>query len=497
MPTIFTHPAVPLAARALTGGAVTSRRLLVAGVVASIVPDFDALGYFAGVPYESLFGHRGLTHSLAFALLLATVALLCAKALEASRGWAFAFVFLSAASHGLLDAFTDGGLGIAFLSPFSNQRFFFPWRPIPVSPIGVAAIFTLDGARLLLSEIALLWLPCLLVAGAAWVARRFRRAGPARPRSGGAPPLRASVLAGAVLALAGVSGAVVSSGSSLFRSPPDAYPVLLADALRNLELQAAKLAARDGASCPQDFAALDGAEPLRISIFYGYDDHEGVVRDRVHAAAMRQVLAGPCRGRLSACGFGIVSESDSETALERRIDGRPVQVHLFTTSLPEGLRASAGLVAAHREQERLSRAARERFDRELVESDVVFYSGHSRLGGGMGFDDQSGVTTLVNSVLRRPLAPVLEALARRPTKLRLLGLFSCESERYFRSAVERANPSLALILTTGDIRYAPGEQASLGALESVLSRYCGFAFHDSMIAASEPDPAMTFLRRGR
>ena len=44
MPTVFTHPAVPLAVRALTGGAVTSPRLLLAASFCSVLPDVDALG---------------------------------------------------------------------------------------------------------------------------------------------------------------------------------------------------------------------------------------------------------------------------------------------------------------------------------------------------------------------------------------------------------------------------------------------------------------------
>ena len=45
----------------------------------------------------------------------------------------FAFLFLCTMSHALLDALTDGGLGVAFFSPFSNERYFFPWTPIRVS----------------------------------------------------------------------------------------------------------------------------------------------------------------------------------------------------------------------------------------------------------------------------------------------------------------------------------------------------------------------------
>ena len=179
---MLTHLAVPLALRVATGGVASSRRLLVAGAVGAVLPDLDALGFFAGVPYASLLGHRGLTHSLAFALLLAGCAALFAQRLEARKGWGFAFVFLCSASHGLLDALTDGGLGVAFLSPFSSQRFFFPWRPIPVSPIGVSEIFSSYGIHLFASEIALVWLPCLLAALAARTATRLWQSGPAGSR---------------------------------------------------------------------------------------------------------------------------------------------------------------------------------------------------------------------------------------------------------------------------------------------------------------------------
>jgi hypothetical protein len=35
-------------------------------------------------------------------------------------------LFLATAGHGLLDAMTNGGLGLAFFSPFDNHRYFLP-----------------------------------------------------------------------------------------------------------------------------------------------------------------------------------------------------------------------------------------------------------------------------------------------------------------------------------------------------------------------------------
>lgn len=176
---------------------------------------------------------------------------------------------------------------------------------------------------------------------------------------------------------------------------------------------------------------------------------------------------------------------------------RSVEVNLFTSSLPEGVTEATDLPATSEEPDGFDGSVKDHFLRELVESDIVFYMGHSRLGGSIGFDRQTGVTTVIDAVFRHPMLPVLEALRQRPTRLRILGMFSCSSSKYFRQEFQSANPSLSLILTTGEIRYGPAEQASLGALEAILSRNCGHAFHRSMISVTEPDPRMTNLFRGR
>ena len=75
-------------------------------------------------------------------------------------------------SHGVLDAMTDGGLGVAFFSPFDTARYFFPWRPINVSPIGVGQFFNGQGAVVLASEAIYVWLPLAAVWAAVGVLRR-------------------------------------------------------------------------------------------------------------------------------------------------------------------------------------------------------------------------------------------------------------------------------------------------------------------------------------
>lgn len=172
MPTVFTHPVVPLVARAALGKEAVSKRLLAAGIACSVAPDLDVLMFYFGAPYWSALGHRGFTHSLFFALVLAALCTVGHRALRASPGNTFAFTFVSAASHGLLDAFTNGGLGIALFWPFSAERFFFYPRVLAVSPLGLAFLDSAYAWQVLRSELLWVWLPCAMAVMLGYLVRR-------------------------------------------------------------------------------------------------------------------------------------------------------------------------------------------------------------------------------------------------------------------------------------------------------------------------------------
>jgi inner membrane protein len=113
-----------------------------------------------GVPYAAPWGHRGATHSLVFAALGAAVAYAVARAGRLPARLTVLLVAALLVSHDLLDTMTDGGLGCALLWPFSNERFFAPWRPIPVAPIG-PAFFSPRGLRVAATEMVLFIAPLL------------------------------------------------------------------------------------------------------------------------------------------------------------------------------------------------------------------------------------------------------------------------------------------------------------------------------------------------
>lgn len=166
MPTIITHTVVAVAAgKAFTKGPMP-RNFWRAAIVSSVIADGDVLAFFFGIPYAHFFGHRGFFHSIFFAFMLsiALASIFWKHARPFSRQWwqYFLFFFLVGSSHGILDAMTDGGLGIALLSPFDNHRYFFPWTPIVVSPIGLSGFFSHWGLMVMISEITYVWAPLLI-----------------------------------------------------------------------------------------------------------------------------------------------------------------------------------------------------------------------------------------------------------------------------------------------------------------------------------------------
>ena len=174
MASAFTHAIAGLAIGTAFQGRQTPARYWVLGATFAALPDLDGIGFWLGVPYESALGHRGFSHSLVFAAILATLGLLAFRdrALDTNRVRVWMYLFLATASHGVLDAMTTGGGGVAFFAPVVNERYFFPWRPILVSPMSVRRFFSERGVRILASELVYVWIPAALFALTAYLVRR-------------------------------------------------------------------------------------------------------------------------------------------------------------------------------------------------------------------------------------------------------------------------------------------------------------------------------------
>jgi len=175
----FTHAFLAGALVKTQPSPMQTTRFWVLSVLCSIVPDADVLGFFWGIGYSHPLGHRGFFHSMCFAMGLGFMTVMWGfpQTRAGSKMWWLLVVhfFLVTVSHGVLDAMTNGGLGVAFFAPFDQTRYFFPWRPLVVSPIG-SGFFSLQGLYVLASEILFVWVPILFMVKAVGVVREKRMA---------------------------------------------------------------------------------------------------------------------------------------------------------------------------------------------------------------------------------------------------------------------------------------------------------------------------------
>ena len=166
------HVAVGAAAARIYGATVTDQRPSFGAVAfwsaVSLLPDADVVGFAVGVHYGDEWGHRGATHSFVFAAAVGLIIGIFAPMVRRPAMRTAITASLVLASHPLLDVLTDGGLGCALFWPFDQTRYFAPWRPLPVAPIGLG-MFSSYGMFVVSAE-------AILFAPVWWYAFRARRA---------------------------------------------------------------------------------------------------------------------------------------------------------------------------------------------------------------------------------------------------------------------------------------------------------------------------------
>lgn len=168
MATAFTHAAVGATLGQLLPREFSTRKLSLFLALLAVLPDADIVAFRLGIPYSHPMGHRGFTHSILFAVALATCTALALKLsrVGSARGRIAVGVvtFFSVVSHGILDAATGAGRGIGFFIPFDNERYFFPFRPLETSAVDPRVFLSQPGRSLeiLANEMAWVGLPLLV-----------------------------------------------------------------------------------------------------------------------------------------------------------------------------------------------------------------------------------------------------------------------------------------------------------------------------------------------
>lgn len=135
MSSLFGHALAGLAISAAYTQGRPPRRVWALAVACAVAPDLDWFTGFLRVADGTSLAHRGMSHSLIAAAFIAAAAMLFGLRSQRRIPRLWACMLTAAFSHGMLDACTFGGTGVAFLLPFSNARFVCVWQPIFVSPI--------------------------------------------------------------------------------------------------------------------------------------------------------------------------------------------------------------------------------------------------------------------------------------------------------------------------------------------------------------------------
>jgi inner membrane protein len=104
MPTIFSHAVFAASIGSTFQPAQKQVRFWVLTAICAMLPDADVLSFALGLRYESMFGHRGITHSILFAVAVgATVTVFFFSGSQIPK-WKLAVYFaLVTVTHPFLD----------------------------------------------------------------------------------------------------------------------------------------------------------------------------------------------------------------------------------------------------------------------------------------------------------------------------------------------------------------------------------------------------------
>ena len=176
MPSLLGHAAAGLALNATLAGDRPPRRSWALAAACALAPDLDWFTAFLHLPYGHALTHRGGAHSLLAAALLASAAMLLGLRPHLRQPRLWLALFAAAFSHGLLDACTLGGVGVAAFLPFSSERYVCLWQPIRVSPIPLTGRLWIRFLAALWTEAVWIGLPAILLVTAIRAARWVRPA---------------------------------------------------------------------------------------------------------------------------------------------------------------------------------------------------------------------------------------------------------------------------------------------------------------------------------
>jgi hypothetical protein len=242
-------------------------------------------------------------------------------------------------------------------------------------------------------------------------------------------------------------------------------------------------------ACRQTYLNFYRNPEIDVKVVFGYKDARPArfVADRYERMIFIQRLTAKCTKKNFACEF-VRSKTDADLLTRKFLgpDGRPRT--LFLRAIPSSVGPDDEENRIDPFQKWRTRYANLAFLQGLTSADAVIYNGHSRAGGGPDFSPpRLGKDLDVDFPWYRKnepgFTPIVATLEGAPSKLKLLGLYSCASSRHFLERVRKVKPDLGLITSPKLIYFADALESSIESVSSLLAMKCEGAFRSSLTKA--------------
>ncbi len=199
--------------------------------------------------------------------------------------------------------------------------------------------------------------------------------------------------------------------------------------------------------CQEKMRRLYKDNVANIHLFMGYGDSGGkppVTTDAIERAYLIQKLYATCG--VEPCGFR--AEPKNANNLSKSLPGgKKITVKLYTSALSD----RDDLNRKNPKQAEHTKWMNEKFKTTLASSEAVFYTGHSRDGGGPDFGppllDANGHTDYAWYRKHKPGLKMIQNNMKKGTP-EIYGSFSCDSLKHFAAPIRKVNPDVIYFGTT-------------------------------------------------
>jgi len=277
-----------------------------------------------------------------------------------------------------------------------------------------------------------------------------------------------------------VSFLIVLNLQSLGLCTTDFFNVCAENFLNDLNKSSSILATENMYNqCPEVYSSLYKENTMRVSIFLGaMNTTSNTCLDRPAKHALIEFLTNDCQSNFFACGFS--SKSEDTTTLYKTTDSKTIIVRIHDSSASEDLKKNTTKLADVQLEK--SRKVTEEFLKSLEKDNVVFFIGHSRYGTGPGFYHLPILSKgwIVNFFGVSLWPEITDKLRKSSSPPQILGLFSCNSQRYYAREIHSIVPKTAIIAATGITLYNSNITDAISTLDLILANACFQDFESAM-----------------